>query len=97
MKPVGANSSVSIEEFKQNLVDIVTHLIVQAYNPNLILLTPPMGNERHMQEHALGKSYLKLPRTNDVTSTYAAAVREVAHELDTACVDLFTAFSKPAG
>ena len=87
---------VPLEEYKENLVKICRHPVVQAHNPRIILFTPTPIDEHQMwvTDQERGRP---LTRTADHTKIYADAARVVGQELGVAVVDLWTAFVKEAG
>lgn len=84
---------ISVENFRQNMRDIVNHPSITQHRPKLLLVTPPPLHEVHLDaaDRAKGSS---LSRHLKVTAQYAAAVREVANEYqgqNVCLIDLWTA------
>jgi isoamyl acetate esterase len=88
---------VPLDEYKKNLVKLLTHPAVEAHKPRLLLVTPPPIEERRLEHRVKSQGYLKLNRSNTVTKQYADASREVARDMKVTCVDLWTAFMSKAG
>ena len=88
---------VPLDEYKKNLVKLLTHPAVEAHKPRLLLVTPPPIEERRLEHRVKSQGYPKLNRSNAVTKQYADASREVARDMKVACVDLWTAFMSRAG
>lgn len=88
---------VPLDEYKQNLVKILTHPTIEAHKPRLLLVSPPPIEERRLEHRVKSQGYTKLNRANAITKQYADASREVAKDMNVACVDLWTAFMSKAG
>ncbi len=86
-----------LNEYKKNLIKLLTHPAVEAHKPRLLLVTPPPIEERRLEDRVKSQGYPKLNRSNTVTKQYADASREVARDMKVACVDLWTAFMSKAG
>ncbi|KAG8405168.1 isoamyl acetate-hydrolyzing esterase, variant 2 [Metarhizium acridum] len=88
---------VPLDQYKKNLVKLLTHPALEAHHPRLLLVTPPPIEERRLDHRVKSQGYLKLNRSNVVTKQYADASREIAKEMKVGCVDLWTAFMSKAG
>ena len=88
---------VPLHTYKQNLHDIITHPVVRAQQPRLILVTPPPVEERLLEQRVKSFGYKELNRFNDVTKLYADAVREVGDAHGVAVLDVWSAFMTEAG
>jgi len=88
---------VPLEQYKKNLVQIITHPAIQAQKTRVILVTPPPVEERRLEHRVKSQGYTKLNRSNERTKQYADASREVAKDMDVGCLDLWTAFMSKAG
>jgi isoamyl acetate esterase len=97
LRPKGPNAFVPLDEFKENLVKIVTHAALRAHSARLILIALPPVEERRMEKRSAELGYPSLNRTNECTKTYADATREVADSHDIVCLDLFSIFMALAG
>lgn len=86
-----------LDEYKKNLVKILTHPAVQAHKPRLILIIPPPVEERRLEMRVKSQGYPKLNRFNDCTKIYSEAAHEVGKELGVAVCDLWSAFVARAG
>ena len=87
---------VPLHEYKENLVKLLTHPAVEAHEPRMLLVTLPPIEERRLEHRVKSQGYPKLNRSNIVTKQYADASREVARDMNVACVDLWTAFMSEA-
>ncbi|KAK2593957.1 isoamyl acetate-hydrolyzing esterase [Conoideocrella luteorostrata] len=88
---------VPLDQYKKNLVQLLTHPVLKAHKSRVLLVTPPPIEERRLDLRVKSQGYLKLNRSNAVTKQYADISREVAEEMNVGCVDLWTAFMSKAG
>jgi len=88
---------VPLDQYKKNLVRIITHPAIQAHKTRVILVTPPPVEERRLDHRVKSQGYTKLNRSNERTKQYADASREVAGDMDVGCLDLWTALMSKAG
>ncbi|KAH8589539.1 SGNH hydrolase-type esterase domain-containing protein [Bisporella sp. PMI_857] len=88
---------VPLDQYKKNLVQIITHPAIQAQETRVILVTPPPVEERRLEHRVKSQGYTKLNRSNKRTKQYADASREVAKDMNVGCLDLWTAFMSRAG
>lgn len=93
----GNGQHVPLDVYKGNLVKLLTHPTVEAHKSRLLLVTPPPVEERRLEHRVKSQGYSKLNRSNAVTKQYADASREVAKDMEVACVDLWAAFMSKAG
>jgi hypothetical protein len=102
----GANDSVSdapsqrrvsIEEYKANLIEIVTHPATRLQNPRTMLVTPPPINEYQRVVEDRKKGYHHIRRTARTTKKYAEACLGIAKGLGVVGVDIWSAFMREAG
>jgi isoamyl acetate esterase len=82
---------VPLQIYKQNLKTLVTHPIIQAHHPKIILATPPPIDEIRQEETDATRGSPLCRRAN-VTAEYADAVRQVATEVggDLIVLDLWS-------
>ena len=92
---------VPLDVYSANVRWMVGYLKREAKVRNVILITPPPVSEPHRVAHAMRTYGIDLPlgseRTVEATSTYAAACKDLAVELDVPCVDLFSRFMAVEG
>jgi lysophospholipase L1-like esterase len=88
-----------LEEYRNNIRAILVHNSISKHRPKILLVTPPIINEVHLESEDLKKGYLALSRHQKVTAQYAKVVREVAAEFNdqnVVLVDLWTALMNEA-
>lgn len=93
----GTSQHVPLEEYKQNLKDIIQHKATLAQKPRILLLTPTPVNEYQLQGFDEGKGNAHPSRTAGNTKIYADAAREVASSTGAVVADIWTAFVSAAG
>ncbi|XP_024984494.1 GDSL esterase/lipase At5g45920 isoform X2 [Cynara cardunculus var. scolymus] len=82
---------VPIDEYKQNLHAIVSHLKKRWPSTHVILITPPPIDEVARLLHSFDENPSNLPeRTNEAAGNYAKACVAVAGECRVPVVDLWT-------
>lgn len=86
-----------LDQYKRKLFELVTHPALKAHEPRVLLMTPLLIEERRLEHRVKSQGYSKLNRSNVVTKQYADASREVAKDMNVACVGLWTAFMSGAG
>ncbi|QLI67855.1 uncharacterized protein G6M90_00g048490 [Metarhizium brunneum] len=69
---------VLLDRYKKNLVKLFTHPALEAHNPRLLLVIPPLIEERRLDHRVKSRGYLKLNRSNVVTEQYADTCGEIA-------------------
>lgn len=67
-----------LDRYKKNLVKLLTLPALEAHNPRLLLVTPPLIEERRLEHRVKSQGYLKLKRSNAVTEQYADACGKIA-------------------
>ncbi|KAK1691201.1 GDSL-like Lipase/Acylhydrolase [Colletotrichum godetiae] len=72
---------VPLEDYKQNLVKIVTHPNITAHNPKILLVTPPPIDEIRITKLDLAWGHSKPIRTAKISAGYTQAARDVAAEV----------------
>lgn len=85
-----------LPEYKENLKKIITHSLVAAHNPRIILVAPPPVNEHLLWLKDQSSGRTSLARTAATTKTYAEAACDVGLELDVPVVNLWAAFMNKA-
>jgi lysophospholipase L1-like esterase len=92
--PGGPDQHVPVEEYKANLMNIVTHACIKAHKGvRIVLVTPPPVDERKLVEADQAKypgMGLVLRRTAKITARYAEAVRELGDELEVPVLDIWS-------
>lgn len=101
---LGRNSDrqhVPVEEYKENLRKIVSHLKECSPTMLIVLITPPPISEEGRREFAqsvYGEKTMELPeRTNEVTGVYAKKCLELAKELGLPSIDLWSKMQEIEG
>ncbi|GAW22304.1 hypothetical protein ANO14919_118400 [Xylariales sp. No.14919] len=88
---------VSIEEYRENLIKIVTHEHIKAHNPKILLITPPPLDEMQSFVTDIQKGHKEPARKAAVSAQYSETVRQVAAEVPGALlVDLQKALMEKA-
>ncbi|KAK3176884.1 hypothetical protein OEA41_008210 [Lepraria neglecta] len=95
--PGTTGQDVPLNEFKQNLRDIIQHKTVTAQKPRIILITTPPINEYKLEEHYLAKGVSDRSRTAEHTKKYADACKDIGKELDVAVLDIWSIMMAKAG
>ncbi|KAJ5903350.1 GDSL Lipase/Acylhydrolase family protein, partial [Penicillium tannophilum] len=93
----GHNQHVPLEQYKQNLTDIVQHPAMLAQNPHIIFITPPPVNEYQLEGFDNSKNTVHPSRTAALTRTYAEGMRELGASLNIPVVDTWSAFMASIG
>lgn len=87
-----------LDTYKQNIKEILTHPLLAAHQPHLLLVTPPPINEYALDAPKDDENTIPTrTRTAEHTKTYADACREVGEELGVVVLDLWTIFMTEAG
>ncbi|CAJ2510164.1 Uu.00g060640.m01.CDS01 [Anthostomella pinea] len=90
---------VPIDQYKANLVKIITHDLIKAHNPKILLITPPPLDEiRTRKDDLKSDSHGQPCRKAAVNAEYSEVVRKVASEVPgvVVLVDLYEALMKRA-
>ncbi|KAL2047086.1 hypothetical protein N7G274_001105 [Stereocaulon virgatum] len=95
--PGTTGQDVPLDDFKQNLRDIVRHKTVTAQEPRLIIITTPPINEYKLEEHYLATGFSDRSRTADNTKKYADACRDIGKELSITVLDIWSIMMAKAG
>ncbi|KAI5863110.1 SGNH hydrolase [Durotheca rogersii] len=77
--PIPTNTQgVPIDQYKENLIRIVTHDHVKAHNPKILLVTPPPVDQIRITELDLAVGHAQATREAAVSAAYSETAREVA-------------------
>ncbi|KAI1368410.1 SGNH hydrolase-type esterase domain-containing protein [Xylaria arbuscula] len=88
---------VPLEDYKRNLIKIITHEHIKAHNPKVLLVTPPPLDEIQSFLTDIEKGHKEPTRKAAVTAKYSETVRQVAAELPgVVLVDLQNALMEKA-
>ncbi|KAF2126188.1 SGNH hydrolase [Dothidotthia symphoricarpi CBS 119687] len=87
---------VPMEEYKANLEKIITHPLIVAHNPRIILIAPPPINEHLWWPRDKASGYALPSRVAATTKEYANAACEVGSKLKIPVLDLWKAFMEEA-
>ncbi|PQE09327.1 GDSL Lipase Acylhydrolase family protein [Rutstroemia sp. NJR-2017a BVV2] len=88
---------VPLEQFRTNLVNIITYPLVKAHNPRIILVTPAPVDEATCRETNAEWGNSDDPRRVKDTLAYRDMVLQVGSELGHPVVDLWSAMMKVCG
>jgi lysophospholipase L1-like esterase len=90
----GHNSAqhVSVEDYRDNLHEIIRQLRAWAPRAKLLLITPPPVDDDKRRSRS--KHGQKLDRANEVTGHYAEACRQVADEAGVEVLDIYAHFNE---
>jgi isoamyl acetate esterase len=83
---------VTPDQYRHNLISIITHPIVQAQRPRILLITPPPVDEYALADSGMGGS-----RTAERTRLYADITVGVGEELGVAVLDIWTYLMEKSG
>ncbi|KAF4634218.1 hypothetical protein G7Y89_g3888 [Cudoniella acicularis] len=93
------NQHVPLVWFRKNLGDIISHHLVRAHDPVILLVTPPPINESQLEIEDMKKGHSLLTRHQSFTAQYANAVRELVEESKNkkvVLIDLWSALLRKA-
>ncbi|KAJ3670720.1 hypothetical protein LUZ60_008146 [Juncus effusus] len=92
---------VPIDEYKDNLKKIITHLKELSPEMVVVLIAPPPVDEDGREQYAkllYGEKARKLPeRTNEMAGTYASVCLELAKEMIVPCIDTWSIMQETQG
>jgi lysophospholipase L1-like esterase len=88
---------VPLNEFRSDLVSIITHAKVKAQSPRVLLITPPPVDEYQQIIADRARGFGSIRRIAQNTRLYAQACKEVGCQLNVPVVDIWTAFTHHAG
>ncbi|KAI1306618.1 SGNH hydrolase-type esterase domain-containing protein [Xylaria venustula] len=72
---------VPIDQYKENLIRIITHEHIKVHNPKILLVTPPPLDEMQSFVTDIEKGHKEPTRKAAVSAQYSETVRQVAAEL----------------
>ncbi|KAI2472060.1 SGNH hydrolase [Annulohypoxylon bovei var. microspora] len=80
--PIPTNTQgVPIDQYKENLIKIITHDHIKAHNPKILLVTPPPIDEIRVTEIDLAMGHAQATRQAAVSAAFSETVRKVAEEI----------------
>ncbi|OTA89634.1 hypothetical protein M434DRAFT_398450 [Hypoxylon sp. CO27-5] len=80
--PIPTNTQgVHIDQYKENLIKIITHDYVKVHNPKILLVTPPPVDEIKLQELDLAVGHKQATRQAAISAAYSETARKVAAEI----------------
>lgn len=89
---------VPLQEYKNNLLKIISHIKASSNATHIVLITPPPVHEEGVKLRAREKYGAHCgdqpSRTNEVTGTYAKACMEAAKESKVPVVDLWSSMQE---
>ncbi|KAL3593326.1 hypothetical protein FPOAC2_07622 [Fusarium poae] len=91
----GPNPHVPLDRYKDNMANIINY--VKNHCSRIILVTPPPVEERLMAARVKEIDFEDMMWTNDHTSTYAEAIRELSRNHSVPYLDLFQDLSSAVG
>ena len=91
------NQHIPLDEYTQNLENIITHPKVVAHKPLIILVTPPPINEHLQWITNKERGFESLSRVAPRTKGYADGACDVGRKLGVPVVDLWRAFMSRTG
>lgn len=74
------NQHVPLDEFKENLTNIIRHPNITAHNPKIFLVTPPPLDEIRITQIDLAAGHSAATRRAKISASYSEAVRQIAAE-----------------
>jgi hypothetical protein len=87
---------IALAEYKANIEKIVTHPLIVAHDPRIILVAPPPINEHLWWPRDQSNGYPSVTRTASATKDYADAACEIGAKLNLPVVNLWQAFMEKA-
>ncbi|KAI0406704.1 SGNH hydrolase-type esterase domain-containing protein [Xylaria palmicola] len=92
-----STQGVPIDQYKENLIKIITHKHVTAHKPKILLVTPPPLDEIRSFTTDLEKGHKERVRKAAVSGQYSETVRQVAAEVPgVVLIDLYKAVMEKA-
>lgn len=71
---------VPIDQYKNNLKNIITHPHIKAHDPKILLVTPPPLDELKVTGLNIADGHASAIRTSAISAKYSETAREVARE-----------------
>ena len=97
LKGCSTGQHVPLEQYVQNLKDIINHSSVKAQKPRILLITPPPVDEYTMEAVKYIEGVTEVFRTAEITRKYADACRQVGEDLSLPVLDIWTIIQTKAG
>ncbi|KAI0592951.1 SGNH hydrolase-type esterase domain-containing protein [Biscogniauxia sp. FL1348] len=96
--PLPTNTQhVPIDQYKENLIKIITHEHITAHNPKILLVTPPPLDQLRLEELDRAYGHEEVTRQAAVSAAYSEMCRKVASEVPgTVLIDLQKAIMEKA-
>ena len=88
----GYDQHVTPDQYRRNLISIITHPVIQAQHPRILLITPPPVDEYALADCGMGGT-----RTAEYTRLYADITVRVGKELGVAVLDIWTCLMEKSG
>ena len=88
---------VPLDEYKQNLKDIILYTCVGHHPPSIILINPPPVDEYGLEAAGLLNGTTEVSRTADHTKQYADACVEISREMKIPVLNLWSVMMTRAG
>ncbi|KAI1505607.1 SGNH hydrolase-type esterase domain-containing protein [Biscogniauxia marginata] len=80
--PIPTNTqSVPIDQYRENLIKILTHEYITAHNPKILLVTPPPLDQLRLTELDLAYGHQEVTRQAAVSAAYSETCQKVASEV----------------
>ncbi|KAI2639673.1 SGNH hydrolase [Hypomontagnella submonticulosa] len=80
--PIPTNTQgIPIDQYKENLIKIITHDHIKAHNPKILLVTPPPVDEIRITALDLALGHPQATRQAAVSAAYSETARKVAAEI----------------
>lgn len=88
---------IPLSEYKANIEKLITHPLIKAHAPRIILVTPGPVNEHKTWPHDREKGMRSVSRVAAITKSYADGAAAVGTKLGIPVVNLWKAFMTRAG
>ncbi|KAG4025361.1 hypothetical protein MFRU_060g00370 [Monilinia fructicola] len=91
------NQYVPLHQFTENLKKIISHPLVKAHNPSIILVTPAPVDEATCKDTNVEWGVSDEPRRVKDTRDYRNAVKKIGEDEKLAVVDIWSKFMSSCG
>ncbi|KAI1148662.1 SGNH hydrolase-type esterase domain-containing protein [Nemania diffusa] len=92
-----SSQGIPIDQYKENLIKIITHEHIKAHNPKILLITPPPLDEIQSFAVDIANGHTEPVRKAVVSAQYSEIVRLVAAEVPgVVLIDLHKALTEKA-
>jgi lysophospholipase L1-like esterase len=88
---------VPLDEYTRNLETIITHPLIKAHDPRILLVAPPPIDEHLQWVTDKEKGHPSVTRIAATTKSYADGAIELGKKLNVPVVNLWEAFMSKAG